>query len=1098
MTSSDSDEFEVIDQFEASLSQEELAKVHAWLQPTDYEAQSSEFRRHLSSQAPGTGLWICETSKYQQWQESSDHRSLWIKGVPGAGKSVTAASMIQHLQHTEGAPVLYFFFRYIILANRRPRSLIRDFLAQLLPFSVRLQARLHPLICTPLDDLSDESLWEHLLSGLSSIEKTYCVIDALDEMELLPNTCFLDRLNNLANFRPSAVKLLITSRPKQYLQSSLRDASIVHISLEDDLVGKDIVLFLLYRLKIVLPLDDQVGFRESLVSAISERSDGLFLFARLLLDQIIPKLGSAQVDVKILVKSLPAGLEEMYNSMLFQQAYSLKIDMQIQVFLLELATHSSRALRLNEMSSALASTFPASMIPDVPKVIARTACAPLLEILEDETVSVIHHSFTEFLLNSERSNVGTAPQFPVMNPAKVNKRLSLTCMEYLRAGGLRGHDDDLQLIAAAIPAKNLYPFYIKDEETDGYNYQEAKLRYPFLEYAVGNWASHASKYDIEDGDFFKSIAGFMDPESIDFKKWLELEWMKGLESSEIKAPSPLHIAAFAGLTTYANKLLEGGVPVDPRDAEERTPLHWACARGHTSMASLLLKSGANPDPDDTRGVKPIHEAARKNHSVIVKMLLEAGVDPLTPKTKENVKHYLRCGEVSTKGETAVEYLWLQGHTDTIMTMLPYLTPETIEELFCQCCRYGKFEAVRAILKSTHLSPNSRSSGATALYLACRAQSVGIVELLLAKGADVHETSEWKVKNRNACGSRVREEPVRLPIHGIVMGWKPYNNIASQQVLHLLVTAGADLEAKDADGDTTLLSLFRNHNHTDADFVVVNGVLQAGANVLAVDKNGDSALHRCLRGSRDIKILKLLFGYGARADVIGNDGDSILHAAMTSNPVPAREVFMTDVIKLLLEMGALCDVKNRNGITELEQAACNWNCSLETFTVLLGACADADALKRCMWKLFKRKDSKETIEFIRVLQKYGVLLEDRNSNGETVLLTRTKSKDLFEAFLECGADIHAVDSDGRGVLHHYVSDTSYDRPPECLRRLEEMIDRGLDPMQVSTLKSAMSLQNSPLSLTRHDSRSTTMETICFMCDQKHIKGKTSTTCLSRSS
>ncbi len=105
MSSSDFDEFEVIDQLEASLSPKELAQVQLWLQPTDYEAQSGEFHRHLSSQAPETGLWICEISKYQQWQASSEHGSLLIKGVPGAGKSVIAASMTQHLQKTEDTPI---------------------------------------------------------------------------------------------------------------------------------------------------------------------------------------------------------------------------------------------------------------------------------------------------------------------------------------------------------------------------------------------------------------------------------------------------------------------------------------------------------------------------------------------------------------------------------------------------------------------------------------------------------------------------------------------------------------------------------------------------------------------------------------------------------------------------------------------------------------------------------------------------------------------------------------------------------------------------------------------------------------------------------
>jgi hypothetical protein len=365
MPSSESDDFEVIEQIEANFSPEELANVQSWLNPTDYDAHSSEFRRHLSSQAPATGLWICNTSQYQQWQTSQVHGSLWIKGVPGAGKSVIAASMIQHLRTTNDSntPVLYFFFRQIISANRRPRSLIRDFLAQLLPYSTRLQGVLQPLKSTDMDDSSDETLWGYLLTGLSSVEKAYCVVDAMDEMELLPDNVFLGRLNKLATFQPNTVKLLMTSRPKQYLQSSLRDVSIVHISLEEDLVGKDIGLYLTHRLNQWTGLRDQKILRETLISTISERSRGLFLYARLLLDQIESRLGTPETETRVylenLAKNLPIGLEEMYNSMLFQQSH--RFDMNIQVFLLKLATHSSRALRLNEMANALAVTFPSEI-----------------------------------------------------------------------------------------------------------------------------------------------------------------------------------------------------------------------------------------------------------------------------------------------------------------------------------------------------------------------------------------------------------------------------------------------------------------------------------------------------------------------------------------------------------------------------------------------------------------------------------------------------------------------------------------------------------------------------------------------------------------
>jgi hypothetical protein len=41
--------------------------------------------------------------------------SLWIKGVPGAGKSVIAASMMEHLKSIDNAPVPFFSFPILLL-----------------------------------------------------------------------------------------------------------------------------------------------------------------------------------------------------------------------------------------------------------------------------------------------------------------------------------------------------------------------------------------------------------------------------------------------------------------------------------------------------------------------------------------------------------------------------------------------------------------------------------------------------------------------------------------------------------------------------------------------------------------------------------------------------------------------------------------------------------------------------------------------------------------------------------------------------------------------------------------------------------------------
>ena len=123
------------------LPAQEQLKIRAWLQPTDYSADSSEYKRHLLSHVPGTSKWTQEP-QYQQWLSSEDEGALWVKAIPGAGKSVIAAHLAFELQKDKNVPVLYFFFRQTIASNRTPHSLLRDWMSQLLGFSPSLQWRL--------------------------------------------------------------------------------------------------------------------------------------------------------------------------------------------------------------------------------------------------------------------------------------------------------------------------------------------------------------------------------------------------------------------------------------------------------------------------------------------------------------------------------------------------------------------------------------------------------------------------------------------------------------------------------------------------------------------------------------------------------------------------------------------------------------------------------------------------------------------------------------------------------------------------------------------------------------------------------------------
>lgn len=1029
------DDFELIDHQEAILEPEVIKQLQSWLQLTDFSGKSSEFSRHLLSQTPGTGLWISDTQKFSQWHDSEDHGSLWIKGVPGSGKSVIAASMIEHLRASENHPVLFFFFRYIIAENRKPRSLIQDWLAQLLPYSARLQFKLQPLVGSKLDDISDEQLWEYLLLGLNHISKVWCVVDGLDEMEMESGTgSFLQRLNDLAIFRPNSVKLLMTSRPKQYLQSALKDASIVHINLEDDLVGKDIAAFVSYRLKSIVPGNENL--QKSLQSTICSKSKGLFLYARLLLDQI--EKSQMTLDVGRLAESLPIGLEEMYNTMLDQQAKGLKINTSLQVFLLEWVVFSPVILRLNQLASVLQLCFLSSIDAKDAKNIVRSSCSPLLEILEDESVQVIHHSFTEFLLNAERADSATS--FPVLNSQEVHKRLGTSCLKYLKCGAL------LPNIAVKSDSVKASPSCKCEEEgvecrckksVDTYNYQEARLRYPFLEYAVKNWSYHASLYDVQDEEFFESINDFLNYNSPEFRRWLELEWSTAFSRPESECPSALHIAAFTGLCCYAESLPSEARDVSSSDADGKTPLHWACRKGHLRMCSFLLNHGAQPDAEDWRGVKPIHESARKNYAQIVRMLLESGVDPMTPKTRENHAGRLLGGERITKGETAVQYVCEQGHTETILAMLPFLSPEVKKEVLCESSRYGKTEAVLAVLQNSNLPLDAKFRGATALYLACQSRSAGCVEALLARGADVHLLSEWEPKRRINGGGPPRPHS-KTPLHGLVSAWKDVNTASCQAILRMLLDAGADLEARDGRNETPLMNLIGERRVPT--FAAVGSLLQAGALLSVTNNDGLTILQSFLKSSRDIEILELLFKHGANIRDRGRNDDTVLHTALRSYIWPPKAT-VDEVVKLLLAKGATPNDINDTGETPLLIAVRNNRCSLDVIKVLLDY-SNEEARKVCLWSVGHR-GAHEMVEFLNLILSTGISIDNRDRLGRTPLLSQTTTG-AVKALIKCGAQLDATDFESRGLLHHYAHSSGSNLRVESL---QERVDLGLDPLVI---------------------------------------------------
>lgn len=631
-------------------SPEEISKIRKWLQATDYAHESGEFRKHLASHMVGTGSWLTSTDVYCTWVDSADHGTLWIKGIPGSGKSVVAAHLIDTLQlEHPGVPVLYFFFRQIIDANHEPAALLRDWLDQVLEYSPPLQKRLKELLEArrSLTSLSMEDLIGYLRLAFASLPgKVFCVADALDEMDS-GNDEFLQSLAILGNWRPGKVNVLITSRPVPSVEGPLRKADVLTIRLDEALVDTDIASYVERCLRTTQMSEEE---QHQVRKAVPGRANGIFLYAKLAMDAFLePNAHVAEV-----LRTLPADLHEMYTSLLQEHAARSGVPQDIQLLILQWVTHATRPLRLLELAEMLSATYQptsgSSGVQDLSssKRLVRAAAGPLLEILPNETVCVIHHSFTEYLKCMTRSE--TDGGYPILLPGSTHGRLALACLSYLQAGCLASVTTSGESDSEVLDSDDEDDYYPPQDQL-GHDAQRIRLQYPFFAYATVNWQTHITRSYVAGYDqelVNSSLHQFLDDKQ-STKAWLKLQW--GGKDKSCKKITPLHIAARFGLTEFAQRLVERGADVDAADYYGKTPLWWAATKGHAAVIKLLVQAGAKPDQEDRiQGLKPLHEAANENHSEAVRVLLEAGVNPLTPKTHESPGRH--CGNApTTRGHT---------------------------------------------------------------------------------------------------------------------------------------------------------------------------------------------------------------------------------------------------------------------------------------------------------------------------------------------------------------------------------------------------------------------------------------------------------------
>lgn len=227
------------DQREAS---EEEKRILSWLTRTDYTSQQDDY---IKLRQPDTGEWFLNAPEFISWLQG-DEQMLFCPGIPGAGKTVLAATVIQHLTDrfhndpTVGRAYIYYNFR------RKDEQKLDDLLASLLKQLSETRHAL-PNVVKELYERcmgrgttrpSTHELFEVLQSVSASYSRVFIVVDALDECHN-SDGCRREFLSHLFALQShSNANILVTSRPLPEIVEHFEEGAQLEIRATDDDIRK--------------------------------------------------------------------------------------------------------------------------------------------------------------------------------------------------------------------------------------------------------------------------------------------------------------------------------------------------------------------------------------------------------------------------------------------------------------------------------------------------------------------------------------------------------------------------------------------------------------------------------------------------------------------------------------------------------------------------------------------------------------------------------------------------------------------------------------------------------------------------------------------
>ncbi|KAL1599552.1 hypothetical protein SLS60_007355 [Paraconiothyrium brasiliense] len=685
--------------------QQELRQnVLDWLSTVDYHAQQ---RDAICRRQEGTGQWLLTSEEHKSWLETPGS-TMFCPGIPGAGKTVLCAIMIEALHKLAAADsdvcLAYYYFSYHNSKVQTLDTVVASLARQLLERQPMMPQALIDRYNQRQKQGSftfDELATMYGLSARAST-RTYIVLDALDEY----SEC--DTLE---------IKALMQSL--FILQKSLQ----LNIVATSQLVG-------------------QVSQR------VVDSTEGMFLLAQLHMDNLRgqPTRGNIKRALKTLPQG-PKGLDGTYDLAMVRINSQNPEKVALAKEILEWVVHSARPLTVPELLDAVAIQPGTKELDEdfrpCPEDLDSLCMGLVIIDTTLDIVRLVHYTTQEYF---ERKNL-----FP-----EAHSNIARTCATYLSFDCIvRKYLDSSLTVPKFWEDRRLHNLR---RHYDGKNH--------FHEYAARSWRIHAAKVSSSVRlEFLRSSPDVLNSFWIYNSIWPYDERKRGarVRVSLLGA----HLAARFGFEDTLVALIEDGQSPEAEDQHGSTPLFYATWGDQASTATCLVyKYRVDVNHRDSDGKTPLMHAVRNGSLNVSRVLLglkytDINVVPglIDQQFGEEIGPLL---EAILHGKPEIAILLATSDQHTFGE--EQIQPAIIQAVFC-----GQTDVLRAILGKYRADFKYKSGGVTNLMVALCSANVDNIKLLLSQyDGDFHERDDFggTLLHHAAVGGHLELVDTMISVHGV--------------------------------------------------------------------------------------------------------------------------------------------------------------------------------------------------------------------------------------------------------------------------------------------------------------------------------------------